>query len=84
MTNTSESVVKKQMKFGGGGDFGRKCLRAHLLDRMRRPGAPESLLLEDAIARHVAAVFKLKAHNQRQTALALGVSLNTLKKRLGR
>jgi transcriptional regulator with PAS, ATPase and Fis domain len=55
----------------------------HLPDRMRTPGLAESLLLEDAIARHVAAVFKLKAHNQRQTALALGVSLNTLKKRLG-
>jgi DNA-binding NtrC family response regulator len=51
--------------------------------RMREGGGPESLLLEDAIQRHVEMVLRHKEGNQRQTALALGIAVNTLRKRLG-
>lgn len=56
---------------------------AHLPARMLEEGATESLLLEAAIQRHVEMVLKLKENNQRQAALALGISINTLRKRLG-
>ncbi len=55
----------------------------HLPERLNSGGVPESLLLEDAIQRHVEMVLRIKEGNQRQTALALGIALNTLKKRIG-
>lgn len=73
-----ENLIRRLYVFDEG-----EVTLAHLPERMRVGGAPESLLLEDAIQRHVEYVLRLKEGNQRQTALALGVAVNTLKKRLG-
>lgn len=47
-----------------------------------RTGEEASLLLADAEKVHIARVLQLKRGNQRQTALALGVAINTLKKKI--
>lgn len=50
--------------------------------RDQEVAASNSLLLADAEKAHIARVLELKDGNQRQTALALGVAINTLKKKI--
>lgn len=46
-----------------------------------QPGS-SSLRLEDVERQHIQRVLKLKQGNQRQTALALGIAINTLKRKI--
>lgn len=50
--------------------------------RLQQVGKEASLLLEDVERGHILKVLSLKNGNQRQTALTLGIALNTLKTKL--
>ncbi len=73
-----ENLIRRLYVFEEG-----EVTTGHLPERLHAGGVPESLVLEDAIQRHIEMVLQLKEGNQRQTALALGIALNTLKKRIG-
>jgi DNA-binding NtrC family response regulator len=50
--------------------------------RLRQPEAEHTLLLDDVEKAHIIRVYHLKNRNLTQTELALGISKNTLKKKL--
>ncbi|WP_210487283.1 sigma 54-interacting transcriptional regulator [Rufibacter aurantiacus] len=50
--------------------------------RMRQVAPEHSLLLKDVEREHILKVLEMQRGNQRQTALSLGVALNTLKAKL--
>ena len=57
--------------------------KADLPNWIVSPDPSFSLKLEDVIQEHVQRVFETQGGNQKKTAEVLGISYNTLRKRLG-